>query len=97
MTPSDLDSASCPLLVGLRPFPADRTWTGLVATLLREGTGLAFTIEHPAESTVAITTDVIGILTDGGRRRSRAPNPTQALSQAQHPGARLVGRRLRPQ
>ena len=97
VTPSDLDSASCPLLVGLRPFPADRTWTGLVDTLLREGTGLAFTIEHPAESTVAITTDVIGILTDGGRRRSRAPNPTQALSQAQHPGARLVGRRLRPQ
>src|SRR2546429_195241 len=44
VTPSDLDSASCPLLVGLRPFPADRTWTGLVATLLRECTGLAFTI-----------------------------------------------------
>src|SRR2546428_2642283 len=96
VTPAALDPAVCPLIVGLRPLPADRTWTGLVATLQREGSGLAFTIEHPAESTLAVTTDVIGVLTDGGTRRSRAPNPAQALSEAQHPGALLAGRRLRP-
>ena len=95
VTPALFDPAARPLVVALRPLPADRTWTELVATLLREGAGLAFTIEHPSESTVALTTDVIGVLTDGGNRRSRAPNPAQALSEAQHPGARLAGRRLR--
>ena len=97
VTPALFDPTACPLVVALRPLPADQTWTGLVATLQREGSGLAFTIEHPAESTLAVTTDVIGVLTDGGTRRSRAPNPAQALSEAQHPGARLAGRRLRPQ
>jgi len=43
-----------------------------------------------------VTTDVIGVLTDAGTRRERAPNPVQALSEAQHPGSRLAGRRLRP-
>ena len=97
VTPALFDPTACPLVVALRPLPADQTWTGLVATLQREGSGLAFTIEHPAESTLAVTTDVIGVLTDGGKRRSRAPNPAQALSEGQHPGARLAGRRLRPQ
>src|SRR5437867_1236575 len=97
VTPALFDPTACPLVVALRPLPAVQTWTGLVATLQREGSGLAFTIEHPAESTLAVTTDVIGVLTDDGKRRSRAPNPAQALSEGQHPGARLAGRRLRPQ
>jgi len=36
------------------------------------------------------------VLTDAGTRRERAPNPVQAFTEAQHPGARLAGRRLRP-
>jgi tetratricopeptide (TPR) repeat protein len=96
VAPALFDPDACPLLVALRPLPADHTWTGLGATLAREATGLAFTIEHPAESTASLTTDVIGVLTDGGARRSRAPNPAQAVSEAQHPGSRLAGRRLRP-
>jgi tetratricopeptide (TPR) repeat protein len=95
VTAAAFDPAVCPLLVALRPLPADRTWTGLVATLQREGIGLAFTIEHPAESSALITTDVIGVLTEGGIRRPRAPNPAQALQEVRHPGGRLAGRRLR--
>ena len=33
-------------------------------------------------------------LTDAGQRRSRMPQPAHALAVAQHPGARLAGRRL---
>ena len=95
VTSAAFDPSTCPLLVGLRPLPADRTWIGLVSTLTREAVGLAFTVEHPAESTTAIATDVIGVLTDGGKRRSRAPNPAQALSEIRHAGSRLAGRRLR--
>ena len=43
-----------------------------------------------------MTADVIGVLTDAGTRRERAPNPVQAVNDARHPGARLAGRRLRP-
>lgn len=96
VTPAALDPAVCPLIVALRPLVADRTWHGLVHTLGREATGLLFAIEHPAESAAAVTTDVIGVLTDGGKRRPRAPNPARALSEALHPGARVAGRRLRP-
>lgn len=96
VTAAALDEAVCPLIVGLRPLPADRTWNGIVARLASERAGLVFAIEHPAESATGITADVIGVLTDAGERRERAPNPAQALTEAQHPGARLAGRRLRP-
>jgi hypothetical protein len=96
VTPAGLDETVCPLIVGLTPLPADRTWNGIVAKLTSAGTGLVFAIEHPAEAATGITTDVIGVLTDAGKRRERAPNPAQALTEAQHPGARLAGRRLRP-
>jgi Flp pilus assembly protein TadD len=95
VTAAAFDTAASPLIVTLRPLSADRTWQGLVQTLAREGTGLTFVLEHPADST-AVTTDVIGVLTDDGKRRSRAPNPAQAIAEAQHPGSRLAGRRLRP-
>ena len=96
VTPAGLDETVCPLIVGLRPLPADRIWNGIVAKLTSEGTGLVLAIEHPAEEATSITADVIGVLTDAGKRRERAPNPAQALTEAQHPGARLAGRRLRP-
>jgi hypothetical protein len=96
VTPAGLDETVCPLIVGLRPLPADRIWSGIVAKLTSEGTGLVLAIEHPAEEATSITADVIGVLTDAGKRRERAPNPAQALTEAQYPGARLAGRRLRP-
>src|SRR5438876_5779331 len=97
VTPAAPDLAACPLIVGLRPLPADRTWNGIVGRLTSQQIGLVFGLEHPAEIAAGVTTDVIGVLTDGGTRRERAPNPVQAVTEAQHPGARLAGRRLRPQ
>src|SRR6266550_2835782 len=96
VTPSGFDPAVCPLIVGLRPLPADTTWTGIVGRLASQSIGLVFAIEHPAETPSAVTSDVIGVLTDAGKRRERAPNPVQASSEAQHAGSRLAGRRLRP-
>ena len=100
VTPAGLDPEVCPLIVGLRPLPADRIWNGIVGKLTSQQIGLVFALEHPAEAPGAVTTDVIGVLTDGegegGTRQERAPNPVQALTEAQSPGARLAGRRLRP-
>jgi len=101
VTPAALDTAVCPLIVGLTPLPADRTWNGLVAKVASQQIGLVFALEHPGDPGGIVTTDVIGVLTDGVgdqcRRQERAPNPVQALTEAQSPGARLAGRRLRPQ
>ncbi len=97
MTPAGLDPDVCPLIVGLRPLPADRTWNGIVGKLTSQQIGLVFALEHPGDALSGdITADVIGVLTDGDKRRERAPNPTQAQADAQSPGARLAGRRLRP-
>jgi hypothetical protein len=75
---------------------ADKTWTGIVGRLAGESIGLVLALEHPAETQPPVTADVIGVLTDAGKRRERAPNPVQATNDAQRPGARLAGRRLRP-
>ncbi|HEY7194311.1 MAG TPA: tetratricopeptide repeat protein [Gemmatimonadales bacterium] len=96
VTPAALDASVCPLIVGLRPLPADRAWNAMVGTLTNAARGLAFALEHPAESSSAVTSDVIGVLTDGGTRRERAPNPAQATIDAHHPAGRLAGRRLQP-
>jgi Flp pilus assembly protein TadD len=90
------DPASCPLIVALRPLSSDRTWLRIAESVAVEAAGVVFALEHPAEAGTPVTSDVIGVLTDGGKRRDRAPNPAHALSEAQHPGARLAGRRLRP-
>src|SRR2546426_628684 len=71
--------------------------TGIVGRLANESIGLVLALEHPADAQASLTSDVIGVLTDAGTRLERAPNPVQALSEAQHPGSRLAGRRLRPQ
>jgi len=96
VTPVALDPAVCPLIVGLRPPPADRGWNGTVAKVTSQQIGLVFALEHPSEAPATVTSDVIGVLTDGGTRRERAPNPAQALQEARNPSARLAGRRLRP-
>src|SRR5437870_7174446 len=74
VTPAALDLAACPVIVGLRPpsLPTDRSWNGIVAKLASQQIGLVFAIEHPSETPAAVTTDVIGVLTDGGTRRERA-------------------------
>ena len=98
VTAAALDPAVCPLIVGLRPLSADRTWTGIVSRLTSQSIGLVFALEQPSDAQPgSVTTDVIGVLTDAGERRARAPNPAHALADAQNPGARLAGRRLRPQ
>jgi tetratricopeptide (TPR) repeat protein len=89
------DPAACPLVVALRPVPGDKVWDRLSAAVPQQGSGLVFTLEHPAEIET-VSADVIGVLTDGGERRARAPNPAHAFSDAQHPGSRLAGRRLHP-
>jgi Tfp pilus assembly protein PilF len=96
VTPAAFDPAVCPLVVGFRPLIGDRIWNGLIAKLVSASTGLVLALEHPADPAEPVTTDVVGVLTDGGKRGDRAPNPGQALADAQHPGARLAGRRLRP-
>ena len=96
VTPAALDPSVCPLIVGLRPLPADPIWTGIAAKLTSQSIGLVLTLEHPAEAQVPMTADVIGVLTDAGERRERAPNPVQAMGEARHAGARLASRRLRP-
>jgi hypothetical protein len=94
--PTAFDPAVCPLLVATAALPSDRTWAKLAAAVEAEGAGLVFVLEHPAEGpSVGGGADVIGVLTDGGQRRMRAPNPAHALAEVQHPGARLAGRRLR--
>jgi tetratricopeptide (TPR) repeat protein len=97
VTPAALDESVCPLIVGLRPLSADRTWTGIATRLASQQIGLMFALEHPGDSPASVTTDVIGVMTDAGTRRERAPNPAQAMAEARHAGARLAGRRLRPQ
>lgn len=96
VTPGGLDPAVCPLIVGLRPLSTDRIWNGMVAKLTSHAIGLVLALEHPADVQTPVTTDVIGVLTDAGTRRERAPNPSQASLDAKHAGARLAGRRLRP-
>lgn len=96
VSPSAFDPAACPLIVTLRPLVADQTWTSVVGRVANESIGLVLALEHPAEAPPPVTADVIGVLTDAGKRRERAPNPVQAVVEARHPGARLAGRRLRP-
>jgi len=96
VSPAAFDPAVCPLIVTLRPPVADKAWTSIVGRMANESIGLVLALEHPAEAPPAVTADVIGVLTDAGKRRERAPNPVQAVVEARHPGARLAGRRLRP-
>lgn len=94
---SELVAAECPLIVAPRPLPAEPAWESLTQALGREGTGLAFVLEHPVETPPDPSNgaDVIGALTDQGVRRPSMPNAARALTDAQVPAARTAGRRTR--
>jgi len=86
------DPAAAPLVVTAEP--GDSEWRRLVNSVDRHGTGIAFALQHPAEPATAAQADVVGVLTDAGRRRASAADPARAVSQAQHPAARVADRRL---
>ncbi len=93
VTRSGFDPAACPLVVAQRPQPADSGWSTLTAAVAEHATGLVFVLEHLPEP-AATGADVIGVLADAAGRRSRQANVAHALSEAQHPAARLANRRL---
>src|SRR5439155_296507 len=68
--------------------PAERWFAETGTVVLAADTGS----EAPAVSGA----DVIGVLSDAGRRWARRINVAHALSEAQHPAARVAGRRLKP-
>src|SRR5881296_149530 len=87
------DPAACPLVVAQRPQPADTGWSTLTTAVAEHAAGLVFVLEHLPEPAVT-GADVIGVLADAAGRRSRQANVAHALSEAQHPAARLANRRL---
>jgi hypothetical protein len=89
------DSATVPLVVVQRPLPGDAGWLALPGAVAQDRAGLVFVLEHPAEVPAPDGADVIGALTDAGHRRPRRIDVAHALSEAQHPAARLAGRRLK--
>jgi hypothetical protein len=93
VTRTGFDLAACPLVVAQRPQPADSGWSTLTAAVAEHATGLVFVLEHLPEP-AATGADVIGVLADAAGRRSRQANVAHALSEAQHPAARLANRRL---
>src|SRR3989454_675613 len=93
VTRSGFDPAACPLVMAQRPQPADSGWSTLTAAVAEHATGLVFVLEHLPEP-AATGADVIGVLADAAGRRSRQANVAHALSEAQHPAARLANRRL---
>jgi Flp pilus assembly protein TadD len=98
VTRGGFDPGTCPLVVAQRPQPADAAWASVTGAVSRNASGLVFVLEHPPEAPAepAEGADVIGVLTDGGRRRARRTNVARALAEAQHPAGRLAGRRLTP-
>jgi len=89
------DAAALPLVVAQRPLPGDAGWSELPPAVARGG-GLVFVLEHGADAPAVSGADVIGVLSDAGRRWARRINVAHALSEAQHPAARVAGRRLKP-
>src|SRR6266849_1534261 len=92
-----VDPGVVPLVAALRPLAPEAGWAALVTAITEARTGLVFVLEHSPESPGAVAADVIGVLTEGGggQRRSCMPQPAHALAVAQHPAARIAGRRLR--
>src|SRR5216683_2268598 len=88
------DPGRCPLVVAQCPQPADAGWATLTDAVAQHAAGLVFVLEHAPEPAGA-GADVIGVFADAGGRRTRRVNGPRALSEAQHPAARLAGRRLK--
>ncbi len=93
VTRTGFDPAASPLVVAQRPQPADASWSRLTSAVSQRASGLVFVLEHPAQAT-ALGADVVGVLTDAGRRQMRRVNVAHALAEAQHPAGRLAGRRV---
>ncbi len=89
------DPATVPLVASLRPLAPEAGWAALTSAIAEARAGLVFVLEHAAEAPGSVGADVIGVLTDAGQRRPRMPQPPHALAEAQHPGARIAGRRLK--
>jgi tetratricopeptide (TPR) repeat protein len=89
-----LDLDRIPLAVAARPSPGMPEWDGPVHDIRAGARGLIFTLETDTESRLADVPDVAGALRHEGRRLALACDPAQALAQAQHPSARVAGRRL---
>src|SRR5256885_15258046 len=81
-----------------RSLPRDAAWSTLQSAVTQDGAGLLFVLEHAAEDSAAApgAADVIGVLSDAGRRRARRIHLAHALSAAQHPAARVSSRRPKP-
>jgi tetratricopeptide (TPR) repeat protein len=92
---SAFDPKGCPLVVALRPRPADPAWSALTAEVARQATGLVFVLEHPVDYAMGGGADIIGALTHLGARLPRMPNTAHALADAQVPAGRIGGRKLR--
>jgi tetratricopeptide (TPR) repeat protein len=91
----EFDPDAIPLLVALRPLPAETGWRELAHAVTDRGAGLVFTLEHPIETDWdAVLVDVTGVLTTAGRRTNAIPAVARALADAVHPAARVQGRRL---
>lgn len=89
------DPAAAPLLVALRPLPADTGWSELAAAVEAQQAGLVFTLEHPIEPAPEDSgVDVVGVLTTAGHRASAIPAVARTLADAAHPAARVAGRRF---
>jgi hypothetical protein len=89
---SDLDPAAVPLIVAPQPLTGDPAWDAAVRTVESRNAGCVFVLEQAG--TGPARADVVGVLTDDGVRRTGTPSPSHALTEAQHPAARLAPRRL---
>lgn len=92
VTPAGLDPAAVPLVVAAQPLAGDPAWDAAVEAIAARNAGCVFVLEQAGSGPARA--DIVGVLTDDGRRRPGTPNPAHALTEAQHPAARLATRRL---
>ena len=90
--PGGLDAAAVPLIVAAQPLTGDPVWDAAVRAVESRNAGCVFVLEQAGSG--PSRADVVGVLTDDGVRRAGAPSPSHALTEAQHPAARLAPRRL---
>ncbi|HYK09736.1 MAG TPA: hypothetical protein VEV39_02965 [Gemmatimonadales bacterium] len=87
-----LDPAAVPLVVAPQPLTGDPAWDAAVRAIESRNAGCVFVLEQAGSGPARA--DVVGVLTDDGVRRPGTPSPSHALTEAQHPAARLASRRL---
>lgn len=92
VSPGGLDPAAVPLIVARQPLAGDPAWDAAVSAIESRNAGCVFVLEQAGSGPARA--DVVGALTDDGVRRVGMPSPSHALTEAQHPAARLASRRL---